>query len=745
MPITYNEQSREFHLYNNKISYLIKILANEQLGQLYFGKRIPNRKNHDYLVENTYRPVTSYVFDDDYSFSLGNVKQEYPAYGTTDQRRPALDIKQPNGSQITDFKYVSHKIYAGKRKLTGLPATYVEDESEATTLEINLYDELIQVTLCLQYTIFENSAALARSVKFSNDSDQKYQLKTALSLNLDLPDANYEWLQFSGAWGRERHLHKTPLRPGIQAINSARGASSHMQNPFVILKRPFTTEEQGEALGVSFVYSGNFLAQAEVDEYSVTRLQIGIDPFQFSWCLKPNETFQTPEAILAYTSEGLNQLSQTFQKLYTTRLARGYWRDKERPILINNWEATYFDFTEEKLLSIAKKAKELGIELFVLDDGWFGERTKETAGLGDWYVNRNRLKNGISGLSRKIHDLGMMFGLWFEPEMVNKDSDLYRKHPDYIIETPKRHASHGRKQYVLDFSRKEVVDNIYEQLVKILDEGEIDYIKWDMNRNITECYSIAYPSEQQGEIMHRYILGVYDLYERLIERYPKILFESCASGGGRFDAGMLYYAPQAWTSDDSDAIERLKIQYGTSFGYPQSMMGAHVSASPNEQLGRNTPLKIRGDVAFFGAFGYELDLDKLSSTELASIKKQIELMKKYRSIFQYGTFYRLKSPFEGNIVSWMVVSEDKSQAIVGYYKILNDVNCEYRRLCLPGLDADTLYNVQEELGSYLGNFTGDELANIGLVTTDASAGQNQETTDFYSKLFILERCGELSD
>ncbi len=745
MPITYNEKSREFHLYNNKISYLIKILANEQLGQLYFGKRIPNRENHDYLVENTYRPVTSYVFDDDYSFSLGNVKQEYPAYGTTDQRRPALDIKQPNGSRITDFKYVSHKIYAGKRKLTGLPATYVENESEATTLEINLYDELIQVTLCLQYTIFENSAAIARSVKFSNDSDQKYQLKTALSLNLDLPDANYEWLQFSGAWGRERYLHKTPLRPGIQAINSARGASSHMQNPFVILKRPFTTEEQGEALGVSFVYSGNFLAQAEVDEYSVTRLQIGIDPFQFSWCLKPNETFQTPEAILAYTSEGLNQLSQTFQKLYTTRLARGYWRDKERPILINNWEATYFDFTEEKLLSIAKKAKELGIELFVLDDGWFGERTKETAGLGDWYVNRNRLKNGISGLSREIHDLGMMFGLWLEPEMVNKDSDLYRKHPDYIIETPKRHASHGRKQYVLDFSRKEVVNNIYEQLVKILDEDEIDYIKWDMNRNITECYSIAYPPEQQGEIMHRYILGVYNLYERLIERYPKILFESCASGGGRFDAGMLYYAPQAWTSDDSDAIEHLKIQYGTSFGYPQSMMGAHVSASPNEQLGRNTPLKIRGDVAFFGAFGYELDLDKLSSTELASIKKQIELMKKYRSIFQYGTFYRLKSPFEGNIVSWMVVSEDKSQAIVGYYKILNDVNCEYRRLYLPGLEADTLYNVQEELGSYLGNFTGDELANIGLVTTDASAGQNQETTDFYSKLFILERCGELSD
>lgn len=738
MPITYNEQSREFHLYNDQISYLIKILANEQLGQLYFGKRIPERADHDYLVENKYRPVTSYVFDDEYSFSLGNLKQEYPSYGTTDPRHPAFTIQQPNGSKITDFKYVSHTIYAGKKALVGLPATYVEDKAEATTLEVTLYDEVIEVYMYLKYTIFEKHAAIARSVSFKNVGQAEHKLQAALSLNLDLPDDDYEWLQFSGAWGRERHLHKSHLRPGIQAIDSARGASSHMQNPFVILKRPYTTEEMGEALGISLVYSGNFLARAEVDEYAVTRLQIGLNPFQFSWCLKPNEIFQTPEAILAYSDAGLNDLSQTFHRLFTTRLARGYWRERKRPILINNWEATYFDFTEEKLLAIAKSAKKLGIELFVLDDGWFGKRTKENAGLGDWYVNHERLKDGITGLAKKIHDMGLMFGLWFEPEMVNKDSDLYRKHPDYIIETPRRHASHGRKQYVLDFSRKEVVDNIYEQMVKILDEGEIDYIKWDMNRNITECYSNAYPADQQGEIMHRYMLGVYDLYERLLTRFPKILFESCASGGGRFDAGMLYYAPQAWTSDDTDAIERLKIQYGTSFGYPQSMMGAHVSASPNEQLGRITPLKIRGDVAFFGAFGYELDLATLSPAEMTEVKKQVAFMKKYREIFQYGTFYRLKSPFEGNIVSWMVVSQDKNQALVGYYKILNDVNCEFRRLRLPGLAATKNYHVSEENGTDLGDFTGSELANIGLVTTDASAGENRETTDFYGKIFVLE-------
>lgn len=737
MPINYHESSREFHLFNKNISYIIKILRNDQLGQLYFGQRVPDRPDHSYLVENTYRPVTSYVYDNDYSFSLGNLKQEYPAYGTTDYRMPAFEIKQPNGSTITDFKYKSHKIYSRKPTLDGLPTTYTENDNEATTLEILLHDELINVDLILSYTIFSQYDAIARNAKFINHGKQDYQLTTAMSSSLDLPDDDFDWMQFSGAWGRERQLKSAHLRPGIQSVGSTRGASSHMENPFIILKRPHADDFQGEAYGFSLIYSGNFLAQAEVDPYKVTRVQIGINPFQFSWKLAPQQSFQTPEAIIAYTNDGLNQLSQTFHHLYQQRLVRGYWRDRQRPILINNWEATYFDFTEEKLLKLATTAKKLGIELFVLDDGWFGKRTTETAGLGDWWVNTDRLPDGISGLSKKIHQLGMMFGLWFEPEMTNKDSDLFRNHPDYIIQTPNRHASQGRKQYVLDFSRPEVVDYVYQLMAKVLREGNVDYVKWDMNRNITECFSTAFPADQQGEIFHRYILGVYSLYERLIHDFPKILFESCASGGGRFDAGMLYYAPQAWTSDDSDAIERLKIQTGTSYCYPTSSMGAHVSVSPNEQLQRITPLKTRADVAYFGAFGYELDLNSLSADELAQIKKQVAFMKKHRQLFQFGNFYRLKTPFDSNIVAWLVTSPDKKQAIMGYFKILNDVNAEYRRQQVPGLDPTLQYHVSEELGDELGDFSGSELANIGLVTTDASAGENKETTDFYSKLFIF--------
>lgn len=741
MPIKYHENSQEFHLYNDHISYIIKILRNDQLGQLYFGQRVPDRSDHSYLVENNYRPVVSYVYDNDYQFSLGNVKQEYPAYGTTDYRMPAVEIKQSNGSTVTNFRYVSHKIYAGKPRLADLPATYVEDDSEATTLEILLRDDLIGVNITLVYTIFNNYDVIARSARFANMGEQLYQLTTAMSMNLDLPDDDYDWLQFSGAWGRERQLKSSHLRPGIQSVGSTRGASSHMQNPFVILKRPHTDDFQGEAYGFSLIYSGNFLAQAEVDEYKVTRVQLGINPFHFSWRLAPGQSFQTPEVVMAYTHNGLNDLSQNYHQLYQKRLARGYWRDRQRPILVNNWEATYFDFNEDKLLKLAKQAKNLGIELFVLDDGWFGERTKETAGLGDWWVNRDRLPNGISGLAEKIHQLGMMFGLWFEPEMTNKDSDLYRKHPDYIIETPGRHPSQGRRQYVLDFSRPEVVDYVYNLIAKVLRDGHVDYVKWDMNRNITECFSTAYPADQQGEIFHRYILGVYSLYERLIQAFPKILFESCASGGGRFDAGMLYYAPQAWTSDDSDAVERLKIQTGTSYGYPLSSMGAHVSVCPNEQVNRNTPLKTRGDVAFFGDLGYELDLNSLPESELSQIKEQVKFNKKYRQLFQFGRFYRLKSPFNSNFAVWLVVSPDKKQAIMGHFKILNDVNAEYRLQRIPGLAPELEYAVHEEDGQEWGTYTGSELARIGLVVSDAESEQTDATkkvTDFYSRLFIFE-------
>ncbi len=741
MGIIFQENTGEFHLYNGQISYLMKILRNGQLGQLYFGKKIPPKEDYGYLLENRYRPASAYVFDNDYSFSLEHLKQEYPAYGTTDFRMPALEILQPNGSRITDFQYVSHKIYKGKPALKGLPATYTESEEEADTLELLLRDELLQIEMTLVYTIFRQENAIARSVRFENKGTAACQITRAMSLSLDLSDADYEWIQFSGAWGRERYVKTRVLQQGIQSVNSTRGGSGHFHNPFVMLKRPTADEFQGEVMGFSLVYSGNFLAQAEVVTYDVTRMMIGINPFGFSWRLEPEEEFQTPEAVMVYSAEGMNGMSQTFHRLYRTRLARGYWRDRERPVLINNWEATYFDFTEEKLLDIARTAKEDCVELFVLDDGWFGTRCGETSGLGDWTPNLKRLPDGIKGLSEKIEALGLKFGLWFELEMVNKDSDLYRSHPDWIIQTPGRHASHGRKQYVLDFSRKEVVDHIYEMVAALLREAKISYIKWDMNRYITECFSQAYEANRQGEIFHRYILGVYELYDRLNREFPQILFESCASGGGRFDPGLLYYAPQCWTSDDSDALERQKIQYGTSYVYPISSMGAHVSITPNHQLNRITPLKTRGYVAAFGAFGYELDLARLTQEEREIVREQIRFVKKYRKLIHTGTFYRLLSPFEGNFTAWMVVSQDRRQAIVAYFKTLNDVNREYRRLRLKGLDQSLIYHMSEE-GKGQREFYGSELMNIGIITTDASAGEipqgEEPCCDFWSRMIILE-------
>lgn len=751
MGIFVHEKTGEFHLYNNEISYIMKVLRNGQLGQLYFGKRIAQKDNYDYMIENSYRPTSAYVFEGEYSFSLEHLKQEYPSYGTSDFRMPAVEILQKNGSRITNFTYVSSKVYAGKPKLASLPATYTEKDEEADTLEILLRDELLNVELTLYYTIFNEENAIARSARFENKGGEEMQLTTAMSLSLDLPDADYAWMQFSGYWGRERHLKERTLQPGITSINSTRGDSGHVHNPFVVLKRPSADEFQGEALGFSLVYSGNFLAQAEVDSFGVTRMMMGINPFGFSWCLKGGESFQTPEAVVVYSDKGLNGMSQTFHRLYRYRLARGEWREKERPILINNWEATYFNFNEEKLVEIARTAKEDGVELFVLDDGWFSTRCTETSGLGDWWANTDRLPNGIKGLAQRIEDLGMKFGLWFELEMVNKDSELYRAHPDWIIKTPGRSTSHGRKQYVLDFSRKEVVDYIYGLVEKILSESKVSYIKWDMNRYITECFSAAYEAGQQGEIFHRYILGVYDLYERLISKFPQILFESCASGGGRFDPGMLYYAPQAWASDDSDAVERLKIQYGSSYAYPVSSMGAHVSVAPNHQLYRITPMETRGNVAYFGAFGYELDLTKLSEEDHAIVRRQIAFMKKYRSLIHNGTFYRLKSPFEGNITAWMVVSPDKKQAVVAYFKVLSETTSPFRRLKLQGLQENTRYHEVDlaaegmdtsmQKGVQPGYFYGNELMNVGLVTSDYSVGEvskEKHCADFWSRIIVLE-------
>lgn len=586
MSIIFHEESKTFHLNNGKISYIFTILKNQQLGQLYFGKAMKDRPSFDHLLVERACILAPCTFQGDLDFSLEVLKQEYPAYGTGDFRDPAYEILQENGSRITNFQYQSHRIYQGKKALSSLPHTHGKEEKEVETLEIVLEDKEISAEITLFYHLFQNESAVVRSVSFANLGTKSLWLERGMSLSLDLYDADYEMVTLDGAWSRERHISTRPLSKGTTSVSSSRGTSSASHNPFLALKRKETTEHQGEVYGFSLIYSGNFLASAQVDCYDVTRVMMGINPFGFSWELSPSATFQSPEAVMVYSDNGLNGMSQSFHNLYRNHLMRGAYQGKSRPILINNWEATYFDFTEESILNIATKAKELGVELFVLDDGWFGKRDNDTSSLGDWWDYVEKLPHGVSGLCEKINELGLDFGLWFEPEMVNEVSELYQSHPAWVIQTPNRPKSYGRNQFVLDFSRDEVVDYIFDIMCKTLDQVNISYIKWDMNRNITEAFSPALSANRQQEFFHRYILGVYRLYEKLIGRYPKILFESCASGGGRFDAGMLYYAPQAWTSDDTDAVERLHIQYGTSMAFPVVSMGSHVAAIPNHQIGR---------------------------------------------------------------------------------------------------------------------------------------------------------------
>ncbi len=744
MAIIFHGESQTFHLYNDKVSYIMKIMRNGQLGQLYYGASIQDRSSFDHLMVQRACILAPGVFRGDLDFSMETLKQEYPAYGTGDYREPAYQLALEDGSRITDFKYVSHAIYQGKQELEGLPHTYGGEE-EVVSLDITLRDEQIQCDIVLHYHIFEHFAAIVRSASFLNHGTSSVDINTAMSMSLDLYDADYEMLQLDGAWARERHVATRKLAKGIQEIGSIRGASSANHNPFLALKREYTTETQGEAFGFSLIYSGNFKAQAQVDAYDVTRVQMGIHPFEFTWTLKPDSQFQTPEAVMVFSDKGLGEMSRTFHDLYRNHLMRGMWKDKVRPILINNWEATYFDFTEESILKIAGKAKQLGIELFVLDDGWFGERNNDSTSLGDWKVNLAKLPNGIEGLSQKIRALGLKFGLWFEPEMINEVSELYTKHKDWVISVPGRHKSYGRNQFVLDFSRDEVVDYIFEQMDKTLATSEISYIKWDMNRNITEAYSLGLPKERQKEFFHRYILGVYKLYDRLIAKYPHILFESCASGGARFDPGMLYYAPQAWTSDDTDAVERLHIQYGTSFAYPVVSMGSHVAAIPNHQVERKTSLKMRADVAYFGTFGYELDVNQMTEDEKMQVFNQVEFFKEHRELIQFGDFYRLKNG-KDDAYSWMVVSKNKKKAIVGYYKILAKPNPSLKKLILQGLDTKMNYKCAQTGGMYYG----DELMHVGMILETEFTGVLQaedfkgvyhpgtDKGDFTSQIYVLE-------
>lgn len=734
MSIQVNASNRLFHLQTKHTSYVFHVIEDGSLGQLYYGPKIPFKDDYANLNTREEHDCTNTRTDEDVEFQAELLKQEYAGLGKGDYRYPAFQITYPNGSRTSEFQYRDYELKDGKERLTGLPSTFADDSNDSQTLTVKLADGDLE--LQLHYTIFADEDVIVRSTTFVNHGKTVF-LNRALSAQLDLPDADYDFIQFAGSWSRERHLHRSHLRPGTQSISSLRTASSHQENPFFMLARPHTDNNQGAVFGFNFVYSGNFLDSVEVDQFGTTRVLIGINPDEFGWKLNSGDSFQTPEVIFSYTDNGFNALSQQLGAFYAQHLINPHFAHLERPILINNWEATFMDFTEDKLMPIVERAKELGIEMFVLDDGWFGHRDDDRSSLGDWFVDEKKFNHGIAGFAKRVHDLDMKFGLWFEPEMISIDSKLYQTHPEWMIKTPGRGQTPGRHQFVLDMSRQEVVDYLFGLMSHIIQDAKLDYIKWDMNRNITEMYGADLPADQQLEFSHRYILGVYDLYDRLTKAFPDVLFESCASGGGRFDLGMMYYAPQAWCSDDTDAVERIKIQDGTSYGYTPSMWGAHVSAVPNDQVGRLTSIDMRAKVAYFGAFGYELDVTKLSDEEQATIKQQVAFYKQYRKLFQFGTFYRLETPdTSDNVYGWETVSPDKQTAIGMRYQILNGANPAYIRYYFKGLDPERHYTVND--GSEV--FSGAELMNAGyFVPRVMNRLQSPKVpSDFHADMFIVK-------
>ncbi|MHB0882521.1 alpha-galactosidase [Paenibacillus sp. SEL1] len=709
MAIYIDKEKLLFHLQGSNTSYVMQVIRDGYLAHLYWGKKIQNYRGSNKIIfmDRGFSPNPD---GSDRAFSLDTIPQEYPSFGNSDFRIPAYQLQLENGSTVTDFRYKEHRVYQGKPKLKGLPSTYAEDAGEVETLEIVLEDPLINVKVVLSYSLYQKRDVITRSVRFDNEGRQQLKLLKALSASVDFRDDEYELITLYGAHNNEKNIARRKILPGIQMVDSCRGASSPQQAPFMALVREGTDEEQGEVYAFNLVYSGNFTAQAQVDSYRNTRVTMGINPFDFTWLLEPEESFQTPEVVMVYTENGLGGMSRIYHELYRNRLCRGPYRDKERPILINNWEATYFNFDADKIEQLAKEAQSVGVELFVLDDGWFGKRDDDNTSLGDWVVDRRKLPDGLLDLAHRIRNLGMEFGLWFEPEMVSIDSDLYRKHPDWCIHVPDRPYTLGRNQLMLDLSRKEVCEYIIKSVSDILSDVPITYVKWDMNRHMTDVGSAALPPERQRETAHRYILGLYSVMEELTSRFPHVLFESCSSGGGRFDAGMLYYMPQTWTSDNTDAICRLKIQWGTSLVYPPITMGAHVSTVPNHQVGRITPLETRGYVAMAGNFGYELDLTTLTVEEKEIVKKQIALYKEIRSLIQFGKFYRIINPFDENEAAWNFVSEDQTEMAASYFKVLSQPAAAIKTLKFKGLNPDYIYR-NVETGELFG---GDELMHVGI-------------------------------
>ncbi|BCP62218.1 alpha-galactosidase [Streptococcus parasuis] len=702
--IEIHEIKQIFHLKTREFSYIIQVLETGDLVHRYFGKKIEKFSDGNKItyLDRSFSPSP---ITGDRTYSLDVLPLEYSSNGLGDFRTSALDVRNEFGTTL-DLKFKSYRTYKGKNELNGLPASFGNQE-EVESLEIDLYDQLTDVTVTLQYSVFEEASYLARSATIQTG---KYpcKLEKALSATVDFPHQDFIVHSLTGRYAYEKEWTQTPLTKGQYSIGSIRGASSHSRTPFLALASPDAGEDKGDVYAAHLVYSGNFTAFVETTAMETSRLGLGLESHYFSWQLDKDDRFQTPEVLLSYTDKGFTGMTQNSHHFITKHLIRSSFVNKPRPILINNWEATYFEFTEEKILQLAQVASRAGIELFVLDDGWFGKRNNDESSLGDWKVNLDKLPNGLNGLAERINELGMKFGLWFEPEMISIDSDLYREHPDWAIHTEGRLPIYSREQLVLDLTKQEVCDYIIDSVSSILESANISYVKWDMNRNITSIPE-GLANDHRFEFHHRYMLGLYSVLDHLTKRFPDILFESCAGGGGRNDLGIMYYMPQAWASDDTDAIERLSIQEGTSLIYPPSSIGAHVSAVPNHQVGRITPLATRGNVAMMGgAFGYELDLTKLSEKELDEISQQIETYHSIRETIQFGQLYRLKKTT--NTWAANYVSQDKNQAVFTFIKILAKPEAPLLHVRLKGLDPDALYECPQ-LGE---TFYGDELMNIGL-------------------------------
>lgn len=730
MPIIFEPKQRIFKLDAKDTSYVFHASKSGYLVHIYYGKRLKGTDLYHLMGIGNEEFVQS-THDGNGPFSFDVQSFEYPVSGRGDYREPAIQVMDKDGMTACEAIYRDYRIYKGKPEIEGMPATYENEDSQCTTLEIDCADRHLNLRITLIYTVFEDLDVITRSVRVKNEGADTVHLRRVLSASVDFDSRDMDMVTLHGTWARERHIQRERLNYGKRSIDSSRGAPGHQLAPFAALARPDATEDAGEVFAFNLVYSSNFFAEAERSQHGQIRFVMGINPYDFDWQLDSGEEFASPELVMVHSDEGFGKMSRTFHDLYRNNLIRGRYKYGRRPVLLNCWEAAYFDFDSDRILSIAKEAADLGIELIVMDDGWFGCRNDDTTSLGDWFVNENKIKGGLKKLVDEVNALGLKFGIWFEPEMISQKSELYKKHPDWCIHINGRECTSVRSQLVLDFSRKEVRDYIYEQMCKILRSANIEYVKWDMNRQITEAGSDGLPPSRQREIYHRYMLGVYDIQNRLTKDFPYILFENCASGGARFDPGMLYYSPQIWASDDTDAAERLKIQYGTNFVYPCSAIGSHVSTVPNHIVGRTTPFETRGAVALAGTFGYELDVTQLTDDEKKAVREQIEMFKKYNHLVRDGDLYRIGNPFDSTgFDSWMFIAKDKSEALLEFVEIHKVPNGRPRRIFLKGLDPEKNYRDCES-GKIYG---GDVLMYAGIDMPASWGDYNSKVMHFVEEI-----------